>query len=357
MYFEPFYIYIWPIFETRCLESQTMPHITALVHGQCLASSITLPLEILSAAAQSQRSQAHRTHLSVSLISENGGALATHSGVEIATEETAAFKDPDLLIIPAIWRSPRHVLRKERWQLPLIVSAARAGAQIASVGSGSFLLAEAGLLGGQVATTHWQWFDLFSKLYPQVTLRRDQPITQSGRFYCAGSVNSMADLVVYLCSELFSPSIARRIENQFSPEIRRRFQPSPLAARNDSHRDETILDIQLNMMDRLQQPISTRELAHEMGLSVRTLNRRFRQATGMTPLQYLTEQRIDEARQLLLHTNLAITDIALRVGMRDASNFARMFRQSTGVSPRKFRHAVRGKAFTPASTHTSNSSG
>jgi transcriptional regulator GlxA family with amidase domain len=101
------------------------------------------------------------------------------------------------------------------------------------------------------------------------------------------------------------------------------------------------------MMDRLQQPISTTELAREMGLSVRTLNRRFRQATGMTPLQYLTEQRIDEARQLLLHTNLAITEIALRVGLRDASNFARIFRQSTGVSPRNYRHAVRGKAFTP----------
>ena len=325
-------------------KGKSILRVAALVHPRVLATSVSLPLEILKAAAESSQSRPRLTVAS-QLISKEGEPLELVEGFTLQTVSRAELTLPDILIIPAIWRNPRWVLHHEEWQLDVIRRCIDHGSWVACVGTGSFLLAASGALEHRAATTHWHWFDDFERHFPAVRLRRDQLITQSSHIFCVGSVNSVADLMVYLCSQLFSSTAARTIENQFSPEIRRRFAPHEFGREGDSHTDEKVMDGQLALNERLSEPLDLTGLARSLGVSTRTLNRRFREATGVTPGTYLTQRRIEEARTLLMDTNLSIAEIGWQVGYRDPSRFTQHFKRHAGVTPRQYRAATRGKRF------------
>lgn len=318
--------------------------VAALAHPRMLATSLTLPLEILRAAAQASRERP-TPNVSLHLQAQTPGTITLADGLSLATQPITRDLKPHVLLVPAIWRTPHWVLKHHGWQVEIIKTAIEQGSYVCSVGTGSYLVAETGYLNSTQATTHWHWFDDFAASYPKVKLRRDQLITQSERIFCVGSVNSIADLMVYLAGELFSPASARAIENQFSPEIRKRFEPHALGSVGDSHNDEKILDAQLYLRNRLQQPLHLAELAEAVDLTPRTLSRRFKNAVGLSASAYLNHLRIKEARTLLKHSNLSIADIAWSTGINDASVFTQRFKNDVGMTPRQYRQAVRGKTF------------
>ncbi len=319
-------------------------NVAALAHPRMLATSVTLPLEILRAAAQASRERP-RVQVSLRLQAQTSGDMQLADGLTLRTEALNDGPVPDVLLVPAIWRHPRWVIKHHPWQIDEIKRCIAGGSWVCSVGSGSFLVAETGALEGSMATTHWHWFDEFASRYPAVRLRRDQLITQTGRVFCVGSVNSIADLMVYLSSQLFSREVALAIENQFSPEIRRRFSPHSLSATGDAHNDERIMDAQLLIRNRLQDPVNLSALAHLVDMSPRTLSRRFNAAVGMSPGEYLSRLRIEEARSLLHHSNLSVAEVGWQTGFRDPSRFSREFSKRVGVTPKRYRTAVRGKSF------------
>ena len=325
--------------------SSTSPiTIVGLAHRQMLATSMTLPVESLRAAAQASPGRLRRT-VNLHVMAKQPGVIEVANGLAIASQGFDHGILPDVLLIPAIWRNPHRVIKQERWQLELIEAAAANGSTVCSVGTGSYLLAETGLLDHLPATTHWHWFEDFAATYPRVKLRRDRLITQSDNLFCVGSVNSIADLMVYVAGLLFSRKSALAIENQFSPEIRRRFSPHELGPWSESHNDEKVLDAQLYLQKQLRAPLDVAAVAKAVHLTPRTLSRRFKHAVGLSMGSYLNDLKIQEAKSLLHHSNLTITDIAGAVGIPDASHFAQQFRRHTGVTPRQFRAAVRGKPF------------
>ena len=136
--------------------------------------------------------------------------------------------------------------------------------------------------------------------------------------------------------------------DQFSPEIRRSFQAAAYQNEADSsHRDELVDDAQQWLQSHIAKPVSIGDLAKKLKLSPRTLNRRFRRATGMTPLAYLQSLRIANAKDLLRHSNLSVGDIAWQIGLHDVSYFSQLFKRHSGISPLQYREAVRGKLFDP----------
>ena len=326
-------------------EKFRIPRIAALIHSNALASSVTLPMELSMAAGQAA-GQVFDANNHVSLLSPEGGKITTSGGLTVETKAIDSVGTLDLLVISAIWRDPRRVLTKHPSLVPFIRRIAESGAAIAAVGTGSFLLAETGLLRRKAATTHWFWFDEFAKRYPEIDLRRDQLIVQSNNLYCAGSVNSISDLLVYLMGGFYNPEVARRIENQFSPEIRQRFRTTQLGSHMlQEHYDEIVMDLQLYMREKLRAPVSTIDFAGRYGLSERTLSRRFQRATGTTPWQYLLTLRMSEAATLLRTTNLSVTQVAAEVGITDSAHFARQFKKTNQLTPTQYRKAVRGKMF------------
>jgi transcriptional regulator GlxA family with amidase domain len=179
-----------------------------------------------------------------------------------------------------------------------------------------------------------------------VQLQRRHLITRSGNFYCAGSVNSVADLMVHFIRELFGAEAARQVEAQFSPEIRRPFEAASFVeGEAGAHPDESVWIAQDWMLAHLGEALRMPELAARCGLSTRSLNRRFRAALGTTPLAFLQQARVAAARELLRSSNLSAAEIAARCGFGSASHFSRSFTSHTGATPQDYRHRVRGKLF------------
>lgn len=323
----------------------------AALYPQALATSVTLPMEILRAASQMASVRVHRTTSDVRflLAGRDVGPVTLGSGVSLQADIPFTDLPPlDLLLLPAIWRNPLPVLRDARDWLGLLREHAARGTRICSVGTASYLLAEAGLLDGRAATTHWNYFEPFSRRYPAVELKTRHLITQSNNIYCVGSVNSIADVMVHIAEEWFGSSVARAVENQFSPEIRRSFRAAAYHNEADSsHHDEVIAQAQQWLQSQQSSPVSMALLAQQLQLTPRTLNRRFKRATGMTPLSYLQSLRIAGAKELLRHSNLSVGDIAWQQGIQDVSYFSQLFRQHSGMSPLQYRAAVRGKLFNP----------
>ena len=340
------------VFWTACSRpvDYTMHTAAAALYPQALATSITLPMEILQAASQMARvhDRAAST-VSFLLAAPDRTPLTLASGIVLRPDIALAELPPlDLLLLPAIWRNPLAAVTVAKDWLALLREQAARGTRICSVGTGSYLLAEAGLLDGRAATTHWNYFESFGQRYPAVDLKTRHLITQSDNIYCVGSVNSIADLMVHIVEDWYGSNIARAIENQFSPEIRRSFRAAAYQNKADSsHHDEVVAQAQQWLQINLAAPVSMTQLAKQTQLSARTLHRRFKQATGMTPLNYLQSLRIGAAKDLLRHSNLTVGDIAWQQGIQDVSYFSQLFRRHSGMSPLQYRNAVRGKLFTP----------
>ncbi|MEE4277297.1 MAG: helix-turn-helix domain-containing protein [Halieaceae bacterium] len=333
-----------------------MYEVAGLLYPEALATSLTLPAEILRASAQLSRARrSHTQPVRVRLFGVGKGVVepcatdqgALDSGLQLGVDADIRQLDGcDLLILPAIWRHPRRVYRRLQPFLDVIRRVHDDGAIICSVGSASGLLAEAGLLDGRVATTHWQDFARFEAAYPAVQLKRRHLITQSDRVYCVGSVNSIADFTVHLVGRWYGDAIARAVESQFSPEARQSFAAAAFLERAPSaHHDALVRDTQDRMEAAPEKPHRLEDLAASVGLSARSLGRRFRQATGRAPMQYLRDLRLQEARALLQNSDLGVAEIGDRCGFASSSRFAQVFREHVGMSPRAYRAAVRGKRF------------
>lgn len=333
------------------MQKNTMYTAAVILYPHALATSFTLPMEILQAASQMVGARARgEPQVRVLLAAPSVEPLTLSSGLivqpDLRYEELPAL---DLLLLPAIWRNPLPTVNAMAPWLAMLRQTAVTGTRICAVGTGTCLLAEAGLLAGKPATTHWNYFQRFSRRYPDVVLKTGHLITQSENIYCVGSVNSIADLMVHITEEWFGSRIARAVENQFSPEIRRSFKAAAYQNQADSsHQDEAVIEAQQWLREHLARPVVIADLADHLGMTPRTLNRRFRRATGISPQAYLQGLRMGTARELLKHSNLNVGEIAWQVGLQDASYFSQLFRRHSGVSPLHYRESVRGKLFTPA---------
>ncbi|MCX4024690.1 helix-turn-helix domain-containing protein [Endozoicomonas sp. SM1973] len=323
--------------------------ITLIAIEHMLGTSLTLPMEMLNAANATFQAY-HKTRqqpLEIIVGSWDGQPVAITGGLSITPH--CSLKDietTDLIIIPGLWRNPHTTIHNHQPLIKWLQQQYQRQATICAAGTGVALIAEASLLDNQPATTHWYYFDTFSRRYPNIELCRHHLITHSERIYCAGSVNSIADLTVHLIGKLLGEKIATRVEQQFSREIRRPYETSFYSFEDTrNHQDEAIIEAQQWISSNHSQSIHWQQLAEQLQMSLRTFNRRFKAATHQTPSSYLQKIRIQAAKELLNHTNLTIAEISDAVGFNDEGYFARTFKKHALASPSDYRHQVRGKLF------------
>lgn len=326
-----------------------MKHISMLVCPQALASSVAIPLEMISAAdtIHSLRQHQRQPSLTLQTVALDREPITMTGGLQFQPGATLADDTQyTMVFIPGLWGNPRAAVRKLPQALDWLRRQYDGGATICSVGTGSYFLAEAGLVNGRQATTHWRFFDDFARHYPAVQLERKKFITHQDRLYCTGSVNAVRDVMLHLVEQLFSPAVANEVARHFTHELKRSYESLLLAADpQDSHHDELIIKIQEWMQHHYGRDINMNTLAAMFGLNVRSFNRRFRQAAHKTPVEYLQEVRIHQARELLKRSNLSIAEIAFSVGYQDVSYFTGLFRRVHGVTPNAYRRLVRTKLF------------
>lgn len=326
-----------------------MKQVAILALKQALASSMTIPLEMIDAAAQIHRAR-HRQRLSalqLNVVAEHRTPLTVSGGFTL-TPTTTLDQLPrcDLVFVPALWGSPRRALRQQQHTVAWLREQHAGGATICSVGTGSYFPAEAGLLDNRMATTHWRYFDDFSRLYPHVRLQRQRFITHDNRIYCTGSINAVRDVMLHFVELLFDAHTADEVARHFTHELKRSYESRLLALdQKNIHHDELIIKVQEWMQKQYPQSVTMTDLAARFGLNQRSFNRRFKLAAGKSPKQYLQELRISQAQALLKHSNLSIAETADAVGYQDVSYFTGLFRRINKVTPGEYRRLVRAKMF------------
>ena len=321
-----------------------------------LATSLTNAYELFYTANEVSKKISRRAaHSAVlSKLSEQLETLHLPSGLSFTADQS--WEGPivyDLVYVPALWRSPKIALRQYLSLIEWLQYQYENGAILNATGTGACFLAETGLLNQRPATTHWHYFDQFTHDYPEVQLKRQHFITEAGRLFCAASINAQTDLCLHHIRRFYGQEVASHLSQHFSHEVRQPFDRLNFNQyANTNHADEEILQSQLWMQTHLaSNPLSLRDLAKQFGMSPRNYNRRFLQATGQSPSQYLQGLRMTEARELLQNSNLTIGEISFRVGYIDASYFTTLFKRFNNVTPRQFRIAVRAKLFSDNYQH------
>lgn len=204
------------------------------------------------------------------------------------------------------------------------------------------MLAEAGLLDGRQATTHWGFSSQFRQRYPAVDLRPEKLVTVDGPVACAGGGTAWWDLGVYLVEQFAGPQVARELAKAFVIDAGRTSQaPYSAVQTRRYHSDKVILKLQDWLEEVYPQPVSLTAMAAYAGLTERSLLRRFRQATGDSPTNYLQMLRVEEARRRLESSRASIETITRDVGYDDVSSFSRLFRKHTGLAPGAYRNRFR----------------
>lgn len=244
----------------------------------------------------------------------------------------------DLALVPAFDGDVLAQLEENRAAVAWVRRAYDLGADVASMCTGAFLLAEAGLLDGHAATTHWNSQNLFRRRYPQVKLLPDRIVVDEGRVCTSGGATSFLNLVMYLVEKYCGPETARAASKMFLIDLHKGSQNryAALSAQKD-HDDQEVQRAQDLIEERSGEPLRVTDLAREVAISPRHFVRRFKAATGSTPFEYVQRMKVEAAKQALESSRRPISEVATDVGYADVASFRNIFRRVTGVSPLEYR--------------------
>ena len=258
---------------------------------------------------------------------------------------------PDVVVVTdlqlAVNEDPRG-----RWPTvtPWIRRQFERGATVCSVCTGSVLLADAGLLDGSEATTHWSMVRVFRECFPAVRLCPERilsPVGPEHRIITCGGASSWEDLALYLVARYCGEAEAVRTAKVFLFGDRSEGQlPYAAMARHKRTDDALVADCQVWLAGNYASANVVSQLVERTGVAERTLKRRFKAATGQSPLDYAQSLRIEEAKHLLETTRLPTDEIGHGVGYQDPAFFRRLFKRRTGVTPARYRlrfHALAGR--------------
>ena len=266
--------------------------------------------------------------------------------MRIATEHAISEVDGvDTIVVPG--RNDVRVGTADE-VLRALKSAHADGTRIASICSGAFTLAEAGLLDGKRATTHWLAADLFRATYPEVDLDSDVLYVDEGQVLTSAGASAGMDLCLHMVARDHGAAVAADAARLAVAPLHRSGGQAQFILRNTAPAkhiaERTELDDVLAWIEQeAHRDLTLRDIAERAAVSVRTLNRRFQAETGQTPMQWVTGVRVRHAQQRLESTMHGVEKIGRDVGFRSPANFREQFRRLTGVAPQNYRNTFRDR--------------
>jgi transcriptional regulator GlxA family with amidase domain len=277
----------------------------------------------------------------VRLAGLGGGTVSCRDGVSLQPSVVAGdVAAPDLVVVPGLDDDLAASFAANRGWAPWLAKWHAGGARVASSCTGAFLVADAGLLDGRPATTHWLFADELRRRYPAVRVTADQMIVDNGDVITSGGATAFLNLVLYLVERFAGHERANLAARVLLVDGHRPSQLPYIAfGRERAHDDVIVHQVQQHIDSHLDEPLRIAELAAAFGLSERTLSRRFAAATGRGPRAYLQHARIQHAKRLLETAGDPIDQVRRRAGYSDPAAFRRVFKQATGLSPSGYRDA------------------
>jgi transcriptional regulator GlxA family with amidase domain len=281
------------------------------------------------------------------IVSADGRPFRTANGLFVAP--TCSFEQcpaPDVVAIPDLLVMPEESLEgRYTAEVSWLQQQDAAEATFATACTGALVLAEAGLLDGKDCTTHWGYCDAMAARYPRLRVHPNRALVISGegqRFIMAGGGTSWHDLALFLIARFVGTEEAMRVARLHLLDWHHvGQQPFASLTRGKQSADAVIAQCQEWIARHYDQDSPVAAMARLSGLAERSFKRRFAQATGMAPLEYVHSLRLEETKHLLETSDLPIDAVANEVGYEDAGFFGRMFRRKVGLTPAQYRKRFR----------------
>ena len=281
--------------------------------------------------------------LTLKVCAAEPGPLRSTAGLSVvAPFGLDDLDDAGTVIVPS-WRDPTQ--RAPQPMLDALRRAHAGGARIVGLCLGAFVLADAGLLDGRTATTHWQCAERFAQRYPAVTLDRDVLYVDEGDVVTSAGTAAGLDCCLHLLRSDWGAEVAKHVARRMVLAPHRQggqaqFIEHALPASAASHRLSTLLG---GLLQNLDQPHSLDDLAARAAMGRRTFTRHFRQITGTTVGQWLLNQRLALAQRLLETTDRSMDDVAVRAGLGSATSLRQHFARAFATSPTAYRRQFGGQ--------------
>lgn len=317
-----------------------MKHLSILVPAGCNLSSIENPRQAFEEVNRYRTSRGQEPLFNIQLVGISREVrLASGNYVVYPDTEISELAKTDLVLVPAFTGNPESVLEENRLFIPWIVRQYRMGAEAASLCVGAFLLAATGLLDGRSCSTHWRAAELFKRMFPAVDLVTDRIITDESGIYSSGGAFSSANLILYLIEKYAGREAAIHCAKIFQVDMERNSQsPFIIFQGQRNHEDEPVKKAQDFIEQNFQERITVGQLAGELALGRRSLERRFKKATSNTVVEYIQRVKIEAAKKWFENTAKNINEVMYEVGYSDTKAFRTIFKRFTGLSPIDYRN-------------------
>lgn len=306
-----------------------MHRVVALIATEVVAFDLAIPAQVFGQ---------ERERYAWAVCAPQPGAVPTETGFDVVVPfGLEALAAADTVVVPGIgdraWPLPDAALDALR-------AAAERGARVASICTGAFVLAAAGLLDGRRATTHWRYTRRLARMFPHVTVDPDVLYVDEGDVLTSAGIAAGVDLCLHLVRRDFGAAAANAVARRMVVAAHRdggqaQFVERPLPAVADGGLGAT----RAWMEERLAEPLTVEAMARHAGYSPRSFARVFRAETGTTPLQWLIGRRVAEAQRLLEATSLGVDTVAARSGFGTAVALRQHFGRVVGTSPTAYRRA------------------
>jgi len=318
-----------------------MKHLTIIVpDGENNRSSIVGTYKIFTRANAYQKEIGKKEVFQIELAGISS-EVGFYGGLFTAKphKHISAISKTGLVIIPSLNHNYQQAIKANGELIDWIGKQYRHGASIASICTGAYLLAAAGLLDGKSCSTHWSAADQLKQLYPKVNLQTDQLITDEQGIYTNGGAYSFLNLILYLVEKYYDRETAIFCSKVFQIEMDRQSQSSFIIFNGQrSHTDELVKKAQVYIESKPEEKISIEDLATSFAIGRRNFDRRFIKATGNTPIEYAQRVKVETAKKAFETSRKTINEVMYEVGYSDLKAFREVFRKITGISPLEYRN-------------------
>ena len=315
--------------------------IPALQTGTSMSDAISA-LEILNESCgprfQIDQGELGPPLFNVQVVSERGESVKFTNGIVLYPSHSISEAKPDIILVPALGHELDAALERNQVYVDWVSRSYNCGCHVASMCTGAFVLAAAGLLDGKRATTHWFFANEFKRRFPRVDLRPHQMIVDEGDVVTCGAVTAYLNLIIYLVEKYFGHDIALRTAKVCLIDMDHPNQlPFQVYHFPVTYSDSSIARIQEFIGEHFKEDLTIDDIAKRGGMSVRNFSRRFKSATGESFSNYIQKLRIETAKRLLESAEFSASEVMYRVGYSDERSFRRLFKRHTGLSPKHYR--------------------
>ncbi len=317
-------------------------HVGILLFKDCSMWSAMGTMELLTRANRVQKiyfsSREHKPEFDVEFVSVSKNEIETTYPMPIPVLTASKTKKFDLIIVPGFDIGDGLITKEIIEAADWVGEKYKAGATIASVCTGAVILAQAGILEGKTATTHWLIKNNFEKLYPNVNMCSNKILIDHGNILMCGGATSFQNLALHLIEKYMGKSLALRISKFYLIDMHKTNQDAYMnLAIFKQHNDIAIKRAQKYIEKNFKKRIALDELALISKLNLRTFIRRFKKATDETPLKYIQKVKVEKAKELLELCGKSFEEIAFEIGYEDVNAFRKIFVAFTGELPTKYR--------------------